>query len=388
MGCKRIRQLFAGMVLAVIAIAACAQQDSASDALFAAIAAEDLGAARTALANGASLRAFDKYGDTPLTAAAAQGNARLFSLLAGPGADLNARDRNGRTPLIVAVSHRQIDVARVLLQLGADVNADDITGRSAVFYTGSDTGTMALVLSAHPDLRQTDRDGRSVLGEQAFSSHDDIARMLVEAGASYTSVTDALYGAAAAGNVKIMDGLLSQGANPNGFPGSYTNTTPLMMAAFHDNIAAVRDLLAHGADPEIADSNAQDSLHWACSSHDMHMVEEILQAMHNLNGSRATFNRTAVMTTVRFFDDPGLVRRLLAAGVDVNARDREGTTALMDAAETGHRRDLGALLDGGADPTLRDHMHRTAADYAHLGHHDDLAAVLERLEGSGVPRRR
>jgi ankyrin repeat protein len=43
------------------------------------------------------------------------------------------------------------------------------------------------------------------------------------------------------------------------------------------------------------------------------------------------------------------VRRLLAAGADVNARDRHGQTALMLAAHRGALDVVEALIEAGAD---------------------------------------
>ena len=331
-----------------------------------------------ALAAGASLDAVNKVGFTPLTAAAAQGNARLFAMLLDAGADINAPDRDHWTALIRATQLNQIDVARLLLQRGADVNATDQTGRSAIFYTGSHTEMVALLLSAHPDLSITDRDGKSVLGEESFSRHGDVFEMLAAAGAQYTSATDALYGAASTGNLKNIDKLLADGANPNGITGVTINMTPLMVAAFKGNTAAVRDLLAHGGDPTVADRNAQDTLYWACASKNLGTAEAVLEALPSLNGSGSNFRRSALITVVSVFDDPGVVRRLLDAGVDINATDRLGESALMHAARAGHRRDVAALLDAGADAALRDRSGKTAADYARAAHDEGMAKALDR----------
>jgi ankyrin repeat protein len=373
--------------VALISPAHAQRRNPTDTQLFAAIDAEDLAAVKNALAAGASLSAQDKQGRTPLTAAAAQGNAKLLSLLASAGADINAPDRDHQTPLIAAVMHDQIDVIRVLLQLGVDINATDPTGRSAIFYTGDNQEMTALLLSAHPDLALTDRDGRSVLGEQTLSNYRAVFEQLASAGAHFTSATDALYGAAASGNIANINDLLAQGANPNGINGVTVNMTPLMMAAFRGNTAAVRDLLAHGGDPEVADRNKQDALFWACSSKHLDTVEAVLEAQTNLNGSPANFSRTALMTVVRSFDNPGLVHRLLKAGVALDATDLEGQTALMYAAREDRRRDITALLDAGADATLRDKMGKTAADLAHAAHDDALANALDQAATQGPQRK-
>jgi ankyrin repeat protein len=54
------------------------------------------------------------------------------------------------------------------------------------------------------------------------------------------------------------------------------------------------------------------------------------------------------------------VESLLASGADVNARDREGATALMFAALRGDEKLVRTLLAAGADPNLKDGIGETA----------------------------
>ena len=70
------------------------------------------------------------------------------------------------------------------------------------------------------------------------------------------------------------------------------------------------------------------------------------------------------------------MQALLAAGAEVDARDEAGATALHKAARfNSSDAALRALLDGGADPTLRDNAGKAAWDYAREN---------ELLEGSDV----
>jgi ankyrin repeat protein len=65
-----------------------------------------------------------------------------------------------------------------------------------------------------------------------------------------------------------------------------------------------------------------------------------------------------------------LVRLLIASGATVNARRRDGLTALHSAAYRGHLRVIETLLEHGVDPTIRGydaagpHAGQTAADVA------------------------
>jgi hypothetical protein len=70
------------------------------------------------------------------------------------------------------------------------------------------------------------------------------------------------------------------------------------------------------------------------------------------------------------------VRVLLDAGANANTRDAAGLTALMRAAEGGHRAVVEALLAYGADPTFLAPDFRTAASIAEAAGHVDLVRLL------------
>uniref|UniRef100_UPI0033418814 ankyrin repeat domain-containing protein n=1 Tax=Castellaniella defragrans TaxID=75697 RepID=UPI0033418814 len=81
-------------------------------------------------------------------------------------------------------------------------------------------------------------------------------------------------------------------------------------------------------------------------------------------------------------------RLLIERGAIVNAPGPDGTTPLMMAALSGKEPMVRLLLEQGADPTMFNTEHETAADWATRGKHDALAAKLEALSRDVAQRRR
>ena len=71
-----------------------------------------------------------------------------------------------------------------------------------------------------------------------------------------------------------------------------------------------------------------------------------------------------------------LVRTLLEAGAEVNARDENGRTALMLAALGGHLETVKSLLDAGANADAKDHDGETAHNLASEQGQNEIVQLL------------
>jgi ankyrin repeat protein len=82
------------------------------------------------------------------------------------------------------------------------------------------------------------------------------------------------------------------------------------------------------------------------------------------------------------FGHEGCVRLLLAAeAIEVNAKRSDDRTALHIAAHWGYLAIAKRLLEGGADPTLRDKYGRTALDWARQHGNSEVVALLSEPRG-------
>src|SRR5262252_541865 len=116
----------------------------------------------------------------------------------------------------------------------------------------------------------------------------------------------------------------------------YVGDTALHLAAAGYRVEIVHLLLAHGSDPNASMNHRQSSpLHYAA---DGYIV------------GPAWDSERQVQT----------IERLLAAGADVNAQDKNGAAALHRAVRTRCAAAVRVLLKAGGDPTLRNQPGSTA----------------------------
>jgi ankyrin repeat protein len=140
--------------------------------------------------------------------------------------------------------------------------------------------------------------------------------------------------------------------------------TPLEQAAARDDAAAIRRLVAEGADPNALDSQGGTALMLACREGHAIAAEALLAA-----GARAdlvdhrTTGWTALMHAVHKREHE-TARVLLDHGAAVDARTRGGVTALIMAAAYGDTEMVRVLLDHGADPRARTTVGVTALSNA------------------------
>jgi ankyrin len=198
---------------------------------------------RLLLEAGANANAALLLGETAVMAAARTGNADIAEQLLSRGADPNARAARGQTALMWAVAQRHPDVVKVLLAHGADVHAR------------SDTWTQVMAVSPHGHAeynRAIPFGNNTPLMFAARTGDLESAKLLVAAGARVNDVdawgVSVMTLAAHSGFTDLVDFLLDQGADVNA---SGAGFAALHAAIMRRDETLVRTLLAHGADPNL-----------------------------------------------------------------------------------------------------------------------------------------
>jgi ankyrin repeat protein len=272
---------------------------------------------------------------------------------------VHARGTNGNDLLGMA---GDLDTVRLLLERGADPNRGNDHGWTPLHQAGyGDRRELAeLLLDAGSDPGLSARgDGGTPVVVALFWGHRDVVEVLgrepgnlrVAAGLGLPDEIRRLVGTAGAGAHRGF-------YRPHGgFPAWEPSDDPqevhdeaLVWAAKSDRVEALDLLVELGARVD-ADPYRGTALAWAAA-----------------NGRVAA------------------IRRLLELGADPNARGTfggpthgEGVTALHLASQCGHGEAAEALLEGGADPALRDLLHDGPAwGWAEFGGHAALAELLRR----------
>jgi ankyrin repeat protein len=193
------------------------------------------------LSAGADPNARLLAGETALMVAARAGKPRVVERLAAAGADVNARASREQTALMWAVSQKHPDVVAVLLAHGADVKA-----RSAVW-------SQMMAVPPHgylPYNRMIPAGGETALMFAARVGDLESAKALVAHGADVNDAdawgVSAVTLAAHSNFTDLVEFLLSAHADPNRAPNGFT---ALHEAIMHRDQRMVAALLAHGANP-------------------------------------------------------------------------------------------------------------------------------------------
>jgi uncharacterized protein len=121
---------------------------------------------------------------------------------------------------------------------------------------------------------------------------------------------------------------------------------PLIEAAKAQDAAAVRALLAQGADVNAAEADGSTALHWAAQRDNLEIANLLIAAGANVKA--ATRYNITPLSLACTNGDAALIGRLIDAGADPNGVSEEGQTALMTASLTGKVEAVKLLLARGA----------------------------------------
>jgi ankyrin repeat protein len=250
-------------------------------------------------------KSLDSGGLTPLLYAARENCMACVEILLRKNVDINLQDPDGVSPLLLAIMNSNWDLAKQLIEAGADVNEWDIYGESPLFTAVGQRSQLSGGKGANDPL-------------------NEITGMAI---------------------VKL---LLDRGANPNmqlffrpaNLKGA-TNTrgsTPLIRAANNADLEVVNLLLQRGADAKIYMADRQTPIMAvlagrASETQAIELITILHDAGTDINVMALVQHReesrggTALHYAARKRYKE-VIKKLAGYGIDVNAKDQDGLTAL------------------------------------------------------------
>jgi uncharacterized protein len=268
----------------------------------------------------------DGGGLTPLVYAAREGCLECAKTLVEAGADVNQPTHYGWTPLLTATQNRHYLLGKYLLDHGADPNKANNGGWTPLYLA---TDNRNIEAGDYP-VRAPDMD------------HLDFIKLLIDKGAN---VNARICGVES--TEKQCKGDTTETRTNFTMQWLYEDgATPFLRAAQSGDVTLMKLLLAHGADPKIASAHNDTALAVASG---IGWVEGI------------TFEWSPAETLEA-------VKMCLDLGIDVNAVDDQGRTALHGAAHKGRTDVIEVLVDHGANLEAHDFGSRDTFAGAMKGH--------------------
>jgi hypothetical protein len=153
------------------------------------------------------------------------------------------------------------------------------------------------------------------------------------------------------------------------------DSTALAQAVANDNLAMVRVLLHAGADVNRQNRNGETALMQLGERVSAETVRDLIRAGADLE-LKDDDGETALMAAAHL-DNTGALKALISAGAKIDAKDEKGLTPLMIAAREGFIDSVKALLDAGAQINRKDEDDRTALGHAREGDHEEVLKLLQ-----------
>ncbi|EQC30407.1 hypothetical protein SDRG_11982 [Saprolegnia diclina VS20] len=341
--------------------------ENGTTALYRAAANGHIGVVKLLLNANADVNKPNDMGETPLCEAAAQGRASIIAMLLDAGADVNKADLEGTTPLCMAAERGHADVIPLLLRAGADVHKTSINGASPLALAASNdhASVVQLLLRANADVNGKDSAGETPLCRAAARGHAGVVRVLltVQAWMLRSDMVRAVTYAARANHAAVVDALLLVNSSVDGEPkllawDVVASNRPALTPGEQRAVASAKALclglavrggdaqqtqyfLRLGASPN--ESN-QGLLHEAMAAAQYAVAVELIRAPATDLDCRNEMGRS-VLTLAIEGGHVDIVRELVRAKVDVNAKDQMNVAPLHVALDMHQLQLLPILLD-------------------------------------------
>ncbi|OGI07307.1 MAG: hypothetical protein A2Y40_03310 [Candidatus Margulisbacteria bacterium GWF2_35_9] len=280
--------------------------------------------------------------ETPLMIAIKEGKNDIVKELINRGADLNIKDLIHWSPIHYSAVYGNEEAAKMLINAGVKIPTDNAQ-KDRFIFTAAQGGNAWLVQKmldrgdpAEVNYIGSFDNGKTPLMFAAKRGHDDIAKMLIDHGASTKS------------------------KNKDGF-------TVLMAACGDSDFSAnsgslwlLKKCIDDGANINESTQHGYTAIYYAAFNGNQDIIDILLEKGVN---TKITMKENSLLHAAARGGSVSLIKQLVNDGYDANMFDYLGMTPLMYAAEKVNLQSALALLEAGADPNILDSQKQNALFY-------------------------
>jgi ankyrin repeat protein len=273
----------------------------------------------------------------------------IQDLLKVAGETLRLCNRHGRSALRLASEYGRYSAVKRLLDAmtDADITAERHYDKETALFLaakGNHADVMELLIKAGFDIEKKTPSGPLLLGGRtpltiaSLYGHQAAVRLLIE-----NKV-----------NVNAMDGSGDLPLHAACFAACFA-------AYFSDDVRTLQLLLDGGADIDVIYGDGIPVIHYAARENSVEVVRLLI---NNRAGTliKDPNGRTALHAAT--VNDQETTKFLIDLGMDIDAPDNEGNTALHKAADDANEATVQILIDHGADVSLKNKQDETALSLA------------------------
>lgn len=330
---------------------------------------------------------------TPLRLASDEGYEEVAMLLLHRDAKVNARDSQQLTALHAAAKAGDVGMVDILVSNGADVEAKDAVFMAAIHYAakGGHNAILETLLKKKSNIECLGTASKTPLMFACESGHRQTVELLLKKKASLKQKAEgdmtALHWASYNGHAEIVEMLLQKQRSLLEAKTS-DGRTPLHVATLARSFATAELLIRKGAAIEAQCSIMTRPLHYACESGDLSTVQLLVSSGASIEAENLVGRRPMHIAALKGWRE--ITELLLTKAPAIDVRDAVGERPFCLASANGHLELVQLLLDSGAAmrSKFRDGQSHEDSPLCLAAKYGHLSVVLELLgRGASVRQR-
>ena len=332
---------------------------------------------------GLDLNATDEKGKTAVFYANETRSMSALCCLIGCQAQFSLDEIDAKAVLFFAAVNDWGSVISALYSKGLDINATDEKGKTAVFYANENASMSVLceLIEGNAQFDLDEIDAKAVLLFAASNDMNSVISRLHCKGLDFNATDEKGKTAMFYANEKCSRNALCKLIECN----AYFNLDEidakalLFFAAVNDKWFVIRRLSSKGLDLNATDEKGKTAMFYANEKCSRNALCKLIECNAHFNLDEIDAKALLFFTAV--CDEWCVIRRLSSKGLDLNATDEKGKTAVFYANENRSVYALCGLIEGDAQFDLDEIDAKTVLFFAAV---NDGSLVINRLWSRGL----